>query len=108
QTVIGERQGRMYRLCGKYRGLDTVQTAHRCDEYIAREEPDAFVIDADGLGAGVFDNLKSWGYGTKTVLVEFHGNGVPANTKAYFNKRAEMWGEMRDWIKAGAQIPDDP
>lgn len=108
QSVIGERQGRMYRIHGKYRGLDLVQTAHRCAEYIEKEEPDAFVIDADGLGAGVFDSLKSWGYGQKTVLVEFHGNGVPANSKAYFNKRAEMWGETRDWLKAGAQIPDDP
>jgi phage terminase large subunit len=26
----------------------------------------------------------------------------------YFNKRAEVWGAMRDWIHAGAEIPDDP
>jgi hypothetical protein len=26
----------------------------------------------------------------------------------YFNKRAEVWGSMRDWIHAGAELPDDP
>jgi hypothetical protein len=26
----------------------------------------------------------------------------------YFNKRAEVWGAMREWINAGAEIPDDP
>jgi len=26
----------------------------------------------------------------------------------YFNKRAECWGLMRDWLKAGGEIPDDP
>ena len=26
----------------------------------------------------------------------------------YFNKRTEVWGMMRDWLKAGAEIPDDP
>jgi hypothetical protein len=25
----------------------------------------------------------------------------------YFNKRTEVWGWMRDWLKAGAEIPDD-
>ncbi len=26
----------------------------------------------------------------------------------YFNQRTEVWGWMRDWLKAGAEIPDDP
>ena len=26
----------------------------------------------------------------------------------YFNVRTEVWGWMRDWLKAGAEIPDDP
>jgi len=26
----------------------------------------------------------------------------------YFNVRTEVWGWMRDSLKAGAEIPDDP
>jgi hypothetical protein len=26
----------------------------------------------------------------------------------YLNKRAQMWGLMRDWLKAGGAIPPDP
>lgn len=108
QTVIGDRQGRKARIIAKYRGLDTVQTAHKCMEYIDNEQPDAFVIDGDGLGAGVVDNLNHAGYGHKTLIVEFHG-GRPANdASAYYNMRAEVWGKTRDWLMAGCEIPDDP
>ena len=108
QTVIGDRQGRKARIWGKYRGLDTVQTAERCIEYIDAESPAAFVVDGDGLGAGVFDYLKHRGYDRKTLLVEFHGGATPNDMAMYYNKRAECWGGMRDWLKDGAQIPDNP
>ena len=26
----------------------------------------------------------------------------------YANKRAEMWGNLRDWLKGGGALPDDP
>lgn len=107
ESVIGSRQGRRYSAVGKYRGLDTVQLAERCIEYIDAEKPDAFVIDGDGIGAGVFDYCKHRGYDRRTLLVEFHGGATPNDPAKYFNKRAEVWGEMRDWL-AAAQIPDDP
>jgi hypothetical protein len=65
------------------------------------------VVDGDGIGAGVYDYLKHRGYDRKTLLVEHHGGHTPKDQAKYFNKRAEVWGEMRDWI-AEAQIPDDP
>ena len=108
QTVIGDRQGRKARIIAKYRGLDTVQTAHKCMEYIDKEQPDAFVVDGDGLGAGVVDTLNHAGYGHRTMIVEFHG-GRPANdSAAYYNMRAEVWGKTRDWLLSGCEIPDDP
>ena len=56
--------------------------------------------------AAVYDNLNYRGFGKR--LFEFHG-GKPANEAAkYFNQRAEVWGLCRDWLYAGAQIPDDP
>src|SRR6185369_4050781 len=68
--------------------------------------PDAVVVDSDGIGNTVFDQLKFHSYGR--LLYAFHG-GKPANNAArYFNRRAEVWGLMRDWLKANAEIPDEP
>jgi hypothetical protein len=106
QSVIGLRQGRKFRILARYRGLNTVQVAERVIEFIGQEQPHGTVIDGDGIGAGVVDQLNHRGFGRG--LFEFHG-GVSANDAAmYFNRRAEIWGSMREWINAGAELPDDP
>src|SRR6266576_2230420 len=106
QTVVGTRQGRKARILAKYRGLDTVQVGERVIEWMEKEKPDATVIDADGIGAGVIDQIRFRGFGKR--LFEFHGGATADDPAAYFNRRAEVWGAMRDWLCAGAEIPDDP
>jgi hypothetical protein len=105
QTVIGWRQGRKAVILQKLRGLDTVQVAERVIEWMGKEEPDATVIDADGIGAGVVDHISHRGFSRR--LFEFHGGSAANDSAAYFNRRAECWGLMRDWLLAGAEIPDD-
>lgn len=106
QTVIGTRQGRRAVILAKFRGLDLIQVAERTIEFIRSDVPDAIVVDGDGLGAGVVDQLKHRGFGDK--LFEFHGGAAARDGAAYFNKRAEVWGLTRDWLMSGAEIPDDP
>ncbi len=106
QTVIGLRQGRHLRVLDRLRGMDTVQVAERVIQSIDLYQPDAVVVDGDGIGGGVVDQLKHRNYGRN--LHEFHGGGKPDNPNKYFNRRAEVWGLMRDWLKEGAQIPDEP
>ncbi|MGC2474939.1 MAG: hypothetical protein WA485_11435 [Candidatus Sulfotelmatobacter sp.] len=106
RTVIGLRQGRRFEIFRKFSGLDTVQTAEQVIAYIEKEKPDAIVVDGDGLGAGVVDQLRHRGIGDE--LHEFHGGARPFDIHKYFNRRAEIWGLMGDWLVAGAQIPDDP
>jgi hypothetical protein len=112
RTVLGIRQGRHFRIYGKFRNLSTVETANRVIECWESEKPDAVVVDADGIGAGVVDHLRYRGYGQYAVyrsgLYEFHGGSKPQDPNKYFNRRAEVWGLAGDWLKAGAQIPDDP
>ena len=36
------------------------------------------------------------------------GTRILGDSKMYFNRRAEVWGLMRDALKAGMEIPDDP
>ena len=107
QTVIGVRQGRKFQILGKYRGLDTVQVAERIIQFRNEQSPDAVVVDGDGLGAGVVDQLQHRGYGKG--LFEFHGSERPRDFNMYFNRRSEVWGLMRDWFHNGSvEIPDDP
>ena len=106
QTVIGCRQGRKSQILGKYRGKDTVWVAEETIRIMQEQNPDATVIDGDGIGAGVVDHIKHRGFGTR--LFEFHGGASANDGAAYFNRRAEVWGAMRDWLGANAEIPDDP
>lgn len=105
QTVFGLRQGRHFRILARHRGIDTVQTAQHAIDWINRELPDSVVVDGDGLGAGVVDNLKHRGL---EMVHEFHGGEQAEDSEMYFNRRAEIWGLTRNWLKEGADIPDDP
>jgi hypothetical protein len=105
QTVVGVRQGRQARILKRLRGMDTVQVAERTIELINEEKPDAIVVDGDGIGAGVVDQIKFRGFGAR--LFEFHGGATANDASMYFNRSAECWGAMRDWLAAGAEIPDD-
>jgi hypothetical protein len=64
-------------------------------------------VDVGGLGAGILDRLDEMGYDEKVKGINF--GSIPLNEAKYSNKRAEMWGEMRDWLQdtRGVQIPDD-
>ena len=59
---------------------------------------DAVFVDA-GYGTGIVSAGKNMGRGWR--LVWFGGK---ATDVAYANKRAEIWGRMKDWIKQGGVI----
>lgn len=106
QTVLLTRQGRKASILAKLRGLDTVQVAERVIEAMQKESPDAVVIDGDGIGAGVVDHIRFRGFSQR--LFEFHGGAAANDSAMFYNRRAEVWGSVREWLSAGAQIPDDP
>jgi hypothetical protein len=113
QTVIGYRQGLKLTVLEKIRGLDTTQTAMRAMMFMRQENPRTVVVDGDGIGGGVIDyirlHMSPWMQERKKTfrLEEFHGGHTPSDGFMYFNKRAEVWGRMRDWLET-ASIPDDP
>lgn len=104
QSVIIRRQGLAVSGLKKFRELDTMQLANHVAREIREWEPDAVFIDVVGIGAGVVDRLRQLGFNVIGVNV-----GEPAqNVKEFFNLRAEIWCAVRDWLKAGGWIPDDP
>jgi hypothetical protein len=101
-TVIAIRQGRDILELRRHRGADTMEVAGHVIDAIEEFKPALVCIDEGGLGAGVVDRLKEQRY--KIRGVNF-GNKAK-NQTMWGNKRAEMWGAMRDWLKTG-HIPTD-
>ena len=103
QSVICFRRGRDARTIPwkKYRGLDTMQLASRVTEAVAEFQPEAVFVDGGGVGGGVVDRLRS--LHTSVIEVNF---GSKATDPRYNNKRAEMWGRMKEWLTGGAILKD--
>ena len=87
-----------------------MQVAARVVEEAQRHHVDAIFVDGGGVGGGVVDRLR---YLHQPVTeVQFGGKpdrGTASQDGAivYINKRAEMWGLMREWLIGGC-IPNDP
>jgi len=102
QTVIGFRQGRVFIPLRKFRNLDTVQVAHHTAQWIEAISPHATFIDANGIGAGVYDILNDAGHPVIAVNTAIRA----MDERKFFNRRAEVWWLMRDWIRDGGVFPD--
>lgn len=111
QTVIVIRRGRDASSVPwiTMRGADTMQVAAKVMELQMHYKCDAIFVDGGGVGGGVIDRLRMLKH--PVIEVQFGGSADRAISTgegdvAYLNKRAEMWGYMRDWLKGGS-IPDD-
>ncbi len=104
KCVIRGRQGRDGRpfKAIKWRGMDTMKSAEKIADAIQRMSPDQVNIDGGGIGGAVVDILRSWNY--KVTEVNF--GSAALDEKRYANKRAEMWGDARDWLPTGC-VDDD-
>ena len=101
-TVIAVRQGRDLVAIRRYRGDDTMEVVGRVIEAMEEFQPTMVVIDEGGLGAGVVDRLKEQRYKVKGV----NFGSKSSKPVMYGNKRAEMWGALREWLKTAAIPPD--
>jgi hypothetical protein len=104
QSVCYFRRGRDARsmLPHRFRGLDLMDLSDRIAGLIEKFKPDAVCVDGVGIGAGVVDRLKQLGY----RVHEVQAGAKASDDKEWYNKRAELWGRMREWLKTGT-IPVD-
>ena len=101
QTVLLLRQGRKVLWIKRFRGKDNHFVAAEIIKVMDDTAPDAVFVDG-GAGAGVIDIVRS--YNRKITEVMFGSKALKIDE--YFNKRAEMWGELRHWLMFGAIPPD--
>ena len=111
-SVLFPRKGRDARTLQRqrYNGLDTVALSSKVMSFFESFRCDGIFIDGGGVGGGVVDqcrhmHLHVWDiqFGSKPDYNFVHGN----DGERYANKRAEMYGACRAWLKTGA-IPNDP
>jgi hypothetical protein len=106
----GRRAGE--RICETWEpGGNLVHLAERVAHVLDKIRPDAVCIDVGGNGASVYDNLLEWGYGGIIHAINFGSKPIgrgPTGDEMYFNRRAEMYDNLRDWFntEGGVQIPD--
>jgi hypothetical protein len=112
ETVIFFRKGRDARSIQpiRMRGATVVQVAGKVSEVCTQYRVDAVFIDGGGVGGGVVDNVRALHvhcfdvqFGSKAEAV---GWAWGTEGERYANKRAEIWGSMRSWLKTGS-IPLD-
>lgn len=112
RTSICFRQGRKVHWIKSYSKKSTMEVAGLVVMAIKDVKADQCAIDVGGLGAGVYDRVKElvadpeWD-GPACEVVQVNSSESPIDAKKYFNKRAEMWGLIQEWLTAQpAQIPD--
>ena len=105
RSSIIRRKGRKAYGLESYVKKDTMELVGIVHRIITTEQPDRVYIDIGGLGAGVYDRLRELGH--DRIIVAVNGGATPLDQKRFYNKRAEMWGLMLDWLNEfPCQIPD--
>jgi len=75
---------------------------------IREDDLDKVFLDVGGLGWGIYDRLREILGKDSGIIIGVNAGEKALDKEKYFNKRAEMWGEMNDWIKsAPCDLLDD-
>ena len=103
EVVVGKRQGLAFSILAAFqKNDDDMRIASMLARFEDEHKADAVFIDL-GYGTGVYSAGKSMGRNWQ--LIPFGG---AASDPGVLNKRAEMWSDMKTWLKDGGAIPNDP
>lgn len=104
RTVIFPRQGLVAFRPAVMRAARTdaiaARVLHIVDHWGSERE---FVDDSGHWGHGVVDALLASDRSVRAVLFE-----DPPIQRQYYNRRAEMWYSMAEWVKRGGSLPNIP
>ena len=87
---------------------DVIEVAMRAVEEFRKHQPQVCFVDVGGMGWGVYDYMRKL---VPTLPGDFGSKPVREPSEElpmmFLNRRAEIWGVMREWLRGGA-IPDLP
>jgi len=102
-SAIAKRQGRQAFPIRTMRIPDTMVLAQQFIREFKEARADAILVDeTGGYGAGVIDAMRQLGH--DVIGVQF---GSRASDYRFYNKRAEMYFRLAEWVKGGGALPDD-
>lgn len=104
RSVLAIRDGDVLVDLMKWEKLDTQQLAAFVAEVANSRKPDAIFVDGVGVGGGVVDRLRL----LNLRVIEVNAGSRAGQDTRYVNKRAEMWGRMKEWLGGrGVLAPSD-
>jgi hypothetical protein len=96
RSVIARNRGGVIRIVKELPKQDTMATAGDiAKEMRLKAGFIPAVVDADGLGSGVFDRLREQDF----PVVEFRGGFKPFDTERFINRRAEIFWTLREGME---------
>ncbi len=104
ETVVTLRTGNRAEIVKRFRHIDTMQTAGQVARLIQDCNAEVAKIDADGIGAGVYDRLKEQRFPVRAM----HSGAKARDDTKFINTRAEWWWNLRSRFEEGTiDIEDD-
>jgi len=84
---------------------DTTKFAMKVCTLIDEHNPDAVFVDSTGVGGPVADQIRKLRPNANVIDINF---GSAAPDRKFKNMRTYMWWQMREALRAGLAIEDDP
>lgn len=108
---FGDDASVIYPRCGRdastrevevYYSIDTMKFAGKVAQAYLRHGASMCMVDGGGVGGGVVDRLRQLQIPVIDVQFGASPDGYSDNGVVYANKRAEIWGALRDWLATGS------
>ncbi len=108
---FGDDPSVIYPRCGRdaytrevevFFGLDTMSVAGRVAAAFLRHRATVCMVDEGGVGGGVVDRLRQLAIPVIGVNFGASPDNYTGSSIKYANKRAEIWGDMREWLSTGS------
>jgi phage terminase large subunit len=114
KTCVSIRRGRVLIKQIAWGKMDLMSTAGRVKAELQAYAGhpgfhiEQIAVDTIGVGAGVADALRAWFPDTKEgKLVVDVNSSIRMDDGENYNLRSFMWSQMKDWVVAGASLPND-